>query len=219
MILVDAATLQLRAALYRALAAPFRFPDPRETARFRSGAWQAEIATLCESLCPLQVVAPTVLRLEDDACETAFIALFEVGLGGAPCPLHSGHYGRERMITLEEVVRFYRFFDFTPTASGDHMPDHISAELDFMAHLAEFQRRELERGGDALSPLRAQRDFIERHLAAWLPELERRVLAASDEPFFREMVKAANDFVVWDHDLLNTTTAQEAQEIGVRHHG
>lgn len=216
---MDAATLELRAAIYRALAIAFRFPEPRVTEGFRSGAWQAQLQAPLDSLCPELVDAPALLELEDDGCETAFIALFEVGLGGAPCPLHSGHYGKERMITLEEVVRFYRFFEFTPTPSGDHMPDHISAELDFMAHLAGFQCRELERDGDALSPLRAQRDFIERHLAAWLPELLRRVLDASDTPFFREMVTAAHDFVLWDRDLLNTVTAQEPQETGVRRHG
>ena len=211
--------LALRAAVYRTLALAFTFPEPGVSARFRDGSWQQELLQAARGLGVTAPGALTLLQLDDETLETEFIALFEVGLGGAPCPLHSGHYGKERMITLEEVVRFYRFFEYAPARSGDFLPDHLATELVFVAHLAACQHEALAQGGDVLSPLRAQRDFVARHLASWLPELARRLSEKSDCAFFREVGAFAAAFVTADHQQLNSACAEDAHLNGARRHG
>ena len=139
--------------------------------------------------------------------EVEFIAMYEVGLGGAPCPLHSGHYVRDRMKTMEEVLRFYKFFDYHPDQSADRFPDHINFELEFMAHLAEDYQKALASGGDAESPLRAQRDFVSRNLVSWLPGLARLLDERSNLNFFRQVGHLISDFVRWDCELLEQQIA------------
>jgi DMSO reductase family type II enzyme chaperone len=189
--------------MYRLLEEPFRFPEKERTETFISGQWQERLQG-CAARLEFEVPSFSDLALDatTKAYEVEFIALFEVGMGGAPCPLHSGHYGKERMITMEEVLRFYRFFDYDPDRSADRFPDHINFELQFMALLAERQVAAEAAGGDVLSPLLGQRDFAARNLASWLPQLSQLIEKRTTIEFFAGAGRLLNTFVTKDAALL-----------------
>lgn len=153
-------TVVPRSAMYRLLGMPFIFPDTAVTEKFITGAWQQDLTSCAESL-EFGLPEAADLRLTSTAkdFEVEFISLFEVGMGGAPCPLHSGHYARDRMVTMEETLRFYNFFSYSPDRSADRFPDHLNFELQFMALLAETLEKARITGADTLSPLLAQRDL------------------------------------------------------------
>jgi DMSO reductase family type II enzyme chaperone len=205
-----------RATMYNLLREPFMFPTGEITARLLNGDWQRQLAACAQGL---GFESPKIEDLGIHASateyEVEFIALYEVGMGGAPCPLHSGHYTRDRMKTMEEVLRFYKFFDYHPDQSADRFPDHINFELEFMAHLAERYQMALTDGGDAESPLRAQRDFVSRNLVSWLPGLAQLIDEKSQISFFKQVGCLISDFTRWDCELLEHQIAPlESNNLG-----
>lgn len=203
----DVARAEVRATVYRDLAVCFAFPEPGATVCWRGPAFGSRTRARADALgYELPEVVP--LGLDDGPYETAYIALFEVGVGGAPCPLHSGHYAKDRMIAMEEVVRFYRFFGFEPGRSPDRYPDHLTAELEFMAHLADAEGAALRVGGDVDSPRLASRDFIARHLRSWLPDLTTSLERKGADPFFNHIARFAERFAAAEYDRLETVVPQ-----------
>jgi DMSO reductase family type II enzyme chaperone len=198
---------QSRAEAYRLLAVPFLFPEVETVRHLQQGMWgerlQLHLADLMLADFVLESPVETSLRLESDFCsyESEFISLHEVGLGGAPCPLHSGHYARDRMKTLEEVVRFYHFFGYQPDRSVDRFQDHVVFELGFMVHLIEIENAPGE-GTDIGSSQRAQKDFVDRNLASWLPQLSRVVEERSRLPFIKQAVRMVEWVVSQDQAYL-----------------
>ncbi len=192
-----------RAAMYQLLEQPFIFPHADLTQTFISGEWQDNLR-LCAARARFDLPPETDLRLSVGTkdFEVEFISLFEVGMGGAPCPLHSGHYVRDRMVTMEETLRFYRFFNYLPDRSADRFPDHINFELQFMALMAEALDEAEVIGTDILSPLLAQRDFARRNLASWLPELSRLIDERTTLDFIRHAGRMLSNFVAGDAAML-----------------
>ncbi len=194
-----AAEGQARADVFARLSGALAFPDASLHDRILAGEWPKEIAAELATL-------PYRLRTHDlnwsaassyDEMQSEYIRIFQIGgRRGPPCPLHEGHYTRDRGNTLQHAIRFYSYFNFQ-LAEGV-MPDHASAELEFMSHLAG--------GGvsDQLSLLRAQRDFLGSHLS-WLSALAERV-ARSDPPrFYGSLVKLAARFVAADQPFIEQT--------------
>jgi len=198
-----------RGTLYRSLLEPFQFPSTDLNEQFMSGAWGQRLIANAEILkYDLPLTDVPMLESSQDKYQVEFISLFEVGMGGAPCPLHSGHYSKDRMRTLEEVVRFYGFFEYSPDRSPDRFPDHITFELEFIAHLADLQGQAANGQGDALSPLRAQRDFVTRHLTSWLPQLTANVVQRGQIRFFSQVVTVLNACVAGDQLYLDTRVGE-----------
>ena len=70
------------------------------------------------------------------------------------CPLYGGTYGGDRMRTMEEVVRFYRYFGLRPDEETREPPDHLSAQLEFL-HFLTYREAKVLLGGEDPVPLRA----------------------------------------------------------------
>ena len=116
---------------------------------------------------------------------------------------------------MEEVLRFYKFFDYHADQSADRFPDHVNFELEFMAHLAERYQVALSAGGDVESPLRAQRDFVSRNLLSWLPGLAQLIDERSNVNFFKQVGRLISDFTRWDSELLEQQLAPlESNNLG-----
>ena len=92
---------------------------------------------------------------------------------------HRGSEGREGI--LEDLIRFYSFFDLRLSETERDYPDHLVTELEFLSFLAMKEADADAQGGDVRPFQLAQRDFISRHLAIWLPALARRLEAAGCE--------------------------------------
>jgi DMSO reductase family type II enzyme chaperone len=150
---------------YLAFAQVFSYPSP--------GAWQCLIEH--------GLVDPSLAQKD---LETQYLAAFEVGQGSAAVPLfegmHRGDLGREGI--LEDLLRFYEYFGVRLNESNLEYPDHLVTELEFVAWLCLQAQAAEHDGRDAAPYRRAARDFLDRHLAAWLPAF-RRKLEASDTAY------------------------------------
>ncbi len=94
---------------------------------------------------------------------------------------------------MEELVRFYNFFGLH--LSPGLMPDHVTVELEFMHYLAFKEAEARKSDGDVDSYLRAQRDFVQRHLANWWPLLAAAVKRQRPMPFYRALVALLERFL------------------------
>lgn len=154
---VNAATL---AGAYMAMAQLFSYPSAESRSR------------LVE-----QGLIDPALPLED--LEAEYLAAFEVGRDGPAVPLfegmHRGETGRDGIV--EDLLRFYEFFDVKLDETNREYPDHLVTELEFVAWLCMQEQAAAEKGDDPQPFRLAARDFLVRHLAAWLPEFLRKLKA------------------------------------------
>ena len=191
-------TAASRSQLYALLAVAFGFPDEELHGAIREGVIARSIAELCAALpyglspavtADLAAAADSYVEFESE-----YIRLFDVGAAGPPCPLYGGVYIGDRMKNMEEATRFYNFFELRLSPDVRELPDHITTELEFL-HYLTFREAELrQRGGDVSSLLRAQRDFLERHLCRWVPRLRDRLGKQNPAAFFKALVEFAVAF-------------------------
>ena len=198
-----------RIRLYQLLARAYRYPDAEALEEFHSGRWGRELASHLEALGIRDEHPVPRLSVSSEDYEVEFLGLFEVGMGGAPCPLHSGYYSRDRMRDMEEVVRFYRFFGYQPQRTSDRFPDHLVFELTFMAHLIGKGSAQPD---DVGSMLLAQRDFCARHLDNWLPALRESVEQRAVVPFVKHVARITNELVANDCRNLEQIVRGELQD-------
>ncbi len=198
-----------RSMLYRLLADTYCFPEQTRTEAFISGEFRQRVRALEENLgFESGYTEQLILNTSSEDFEVEFIALHEVGMGGAPCPLHSGHYTRDRMKTMEEVLRFYHYFSYTPARTVDSYPDHLTFELLFMAHLADRQYQTLADGGDSQSYLLAQRDFATRNLYSWVGRLAESIEERCKLGFAGDVAHLLAEWVAFDTHCLMRSAGQ-----------
>lgn len=211
----DAAT---RSALYRLLADSFSFPSPGLYEWLREREYFETLRAMLTAL-PYAPDAPSVAALEDklggitahfeELCAD-YIRLFDVGSGRGrpPCTLYGGEYaGRARLDVMEELVRFYGFFDLALSEQDRELPDHLSVELEFLHYLTFREDRALEAGADPSSYRRAQADFIERHPGQWLPVLRGKLETQTPLPFFDGLVAITAEMLRADLGYLRSVLA------------
>ncbi len=186
----DGVPASARSSFYAHLSRAIAFPQPEFHTEVREGRWlETQAAHLAALPYRLSGGAAGGWRApaDYDRYQTEYIRLFEVGSRGASsCPLHAGHYTGDRLRAMEELVRFYNFFGLR--LSPGLMPDHITVELEFMHFLAFKEAEARKTGGDVDSHVRAQRDFLQRHLASWWPVLVAAVKQQRPLPFYRALV-------------------------------
>lgn len=150
---------------YLAMAQVFSYPSPE--------IWQRLAAQgLVDPAC------------DQTALEADYLAAFELGRSTAAVSLFEGMHradlGREGI--LEDVLRFYEFFDVRLSGTDREFPDHLVTELEFLAWLS-LQELSAQRLGRDAEPFRnAARDFLSRHLGAWVPVFGRK-LEATDTAY------------------------------------
>ncbi|MFB6286671.1 MAG: molecular chaperone TorD family protein [Candidatus Bipolaricaulia bacterium] len=127
-----------------------------------------------------------------EAYEAEYIRLFEIAPKRPPCPLYEGYWrgrdGTERRELMAELMRFYRFFGLSLGESVREMPDHLAVELEFMAALADGEAALRRDNGDVPSFRRAQRDFLQRHLGHWTPQVHQTIHEIDAHPFFQALM-------------------------------
>ncbi len=136
---------------YLAMAQLFSYPD--------DASWQ--------KLTRHGLVGPGLTR---EKLETEYLDAFETGNDGSPVPLFEGLNRRElgREGILEDLLRFYEFFDAKLSESDREYPDHLTTELEFLAWLCMKEHAARQEGGDAEPYRHAARDFLDRHTGAWV---------------------------------------------------
>ncbi|CAA7620497.1 molecular chaperone TorD family protein [Magnetospirillum sp. UT-4] len=173
-----------RSRAYTLLAAATAYPDEALWETLADGRFAAALAeSMAEATGEPAVVAAPAGSLAELQAE--YVAAFDLGRGGPGRSLHEGDHrpAETRPDLLVELAAFYRCFGLGTQHCTAGL-DHLSVALEFM-HFLAFH----EAGGAAGSaPYRhAQRDFVARHLADWVPA----VAAAHGESGFHGSVLAA----------------------------
>ena len=102
------------------------------------------------------------------------------------------------MKTMEDATRFYNFFQLRVSPEMQELPDHITTELEFLHYLTFREAQARQQGTDPTPLLRAERDFLARHLCKWVPRMQARLAKQTTLPFFPALVGFAAVFFVAD---------------------
>jgi len=191
----------VRSRLYALLALGFSFPAA-ELEESQDELWQLG-RTLYPDLLSGEPPRVTAADLEPE-----YINRFDGIDRERYCKPYEGLWQEnDRAKRQWEVKRFYAFFGLAPDSARNDMPDHVAAELEFMHFLAwrSLAARGVAGGeagrDDPNGPehyLAAQRDFLERHLAQWLPAFCQRLVEKEAPPFYACLASLADRFVEED---------------------
>jgi len=174
-----------RAALFRAAAAGFAYPEDGHLQCVRevfAGLPEAGNTGSAEGDLPgaLGLARQTWEHAADEPASAEYLRLF---LGSAPCPPHETAYGDGRRFAgrateLADIGGFYAAFGLGLSESQPDLPDHVSAELEFYSLLlvkaayADLRGMEEER---EISE-NAGRLFLESHLGRWAGAFAARLI-------------------------------------------
>lgn len=201
---------RLRQAVYRLAGAGFLAPSPQTTLGTAGSIPILSDLGLFDFPYSLALV-DYIHRLADsdfDELTAAYMALFEVGVGGAACPPTESAWRSDArtggVATLQsELRRTLLGYGLRPTSRAGHGVDHVSVELDVMSSLcAEEGNRLVEhRPTDRIRA--AQRDFLSRHLGPWIPAFTAAVCATDRHPVYTALASATHALVVHDTELVS----------------
>ena len=131
--------------------------------------------------------------------ESAYIALFDVGVPEPPVPLFESAHDKShpaQEIALENTY-FYEVLGLK-SDPGQAVPDYLVTQLEFLAALrytGEHTREE----ATAVSMLRAESDFLDRHLLNWIPVAKSK-LCNTGAPGFPVLMTLLAEFLSHRHD-------------------
>ncbi|HLA98855.1 MAG TPA: molecular chaperone TorD family protein [Anaerolineales bacterium] len=114
-------------------------------------------------------------------------------------------------MTCEQVSRCYAEAGLRLKTSKSEMPDHISVELAFMAHLAA---QEEQATGQSQVWRQRQRRFLRDHLARWLPIFWLKVENSAAHPYYRQAARSLRALV--EGDLKQSTFQKRYPDISLR---
>jgi nitrate reductase assembly molybdenum cofactor insertion protein NarJ len=144
------------------------------------GDWRDQVAALAAEVHDdsLQTAAQAAL---DEATESGYHTVF--GPGGPGAPREVSH--RQATLTgdyLAELLAFYHAFAYCPP--HDEPPDHIAAEIDFIAYLQLKQAYAVARSDETQAAVTAQamQSFIQDHLVTTAVPLT-QILDSSGIPY------------------------------------
>lgn len=198
----------LRSRLYKLLSLGLRYPREDMFEAIRSGAFHAELEDLFSQVSHLESLAigwteqvETLQRNLRQAVypdfEVQYVQTFDVGAPQPPCPLYEYAYreGQEHATVMARLATFYGHFGLAmnETEGKRELHDHASVELELMHFLTFKEAQATEEGSEDLVACYrlAQRDFLARHLAQWLPALAQRLDAAGAPAFYAQLAKLA----------------------------
>lgn len=107
--------------------------------------------------------------------ESAYIALFDVGVPEPPVPLFESAHDKShpaQQIALENTY-FYGVLGLK-SDPRHAVPDYLVTQLEFLAAL-RYTREHTSDESDACSLARAETEFLERHLLNWVPRARSKV--------------------------------------------
>lgn len=209
----QAGMAEARSQVYALLAMGFRYPD-EETFHFLSGSEYSEALVNALEICAPATFERNSVSLTQglslapfhQELEAAYICAFVTDLPSPSVSLYEGSYSMsgEKPALLLELKGFYRNFGLSMAANDNDLEDALAAELEFMQFLTAKQAVAETGALDPLPYLRAQKDFLERHLTVWLPALAAEIERKLKLPFFATLAVLASDFVSQDAQQLAT---------------
>lgn len=199
-----AAELELalcRAALYSALAAAFRPPEPTALKLLSNAGALAALADAATNVeaggganrrdgglaAHVQATARAGRGLEELACD--YRRLFGHTVRGE-APLYETEYGEEALFQqpqeLADLAGFARAFGLVLKPGLSERIDHVSCECEFMSFLARKQAYALTRGESEMYDTTSQAivSFLRDHLGRFAPAFAHRLAKADADGFY-----------------------------------
>jgi TorA maturation chaperone TorD len=104
----------------------------------------------------------------------------------------------------DRVLRTYRNAGVDKAKEYAEPEDHIAIELQFMAYLCRKTVEAIERSEKAEEKklLQIQREFLNDHLAKWVPRLTRDILETAGIDFYKGLAYVTDAFVELDRDSI-----------------
>lgn len=192
-----------RSRIYALLAVGFGYPDEEGYLGFSEGGFAAEITQELGVCSPellehfTEVIAPQLkLTCTREVFESQFLSAFETNMPTPSASLNEGvHiFKSDRPALLLELKGFYSNFGLQVDSVGNEIEDTLTAQLEFMQFLALKQAQAQVQGSSSNAYKMAQRDFLERHLCAWLPLVRAEIAEKVTTPFFVALAVFAERF-------------------------
>jgi DMSO reductase family type II enzyme chaperone len=198
-----------RAQAYGLLSAGFAAPDVELAAEVMSGAFAGALVQALQAalaVVPDEAVAAlawgertTDVEAVAQALRLEYTRLF-IGPQALPAPPYESVYREPWWGVMGEttlaVRRAYEAAGLALDPETKALPDHVAAELEFLARLSKEQAAAWSVPDErrAVHWLWHEHSFLERHLGQWLPAFAERVGAAA-VPFYRGLAHIASGFV------------------------
>lgn len=185
------------------LARGFTYPDAEWVTMLLDGQWPA---TLVKVLGPLGLsaegVQQAVKSLPSDpkaalrALQVEYTYLFINAVPHVPAPPYASAYTGEGLLMgepAEAALRAYRQAGLVLAEDYHDLPDHLAAELEFLAWLGEQAIAAHEAGDEEQAEERTaqQKAFLRDQVQPWLPTFCQRVEEAARMPFYRNLARLA----------------------------
>lgn len=206
-----------RQQVYQNLAGCFQIPD--NTLSFLVDQLADSLETL-ESRAGKPV---TKMRVESAVSSdfhlltTEFSRLF-VGPFTLPAPPYGSVYIEKMRKTMGDstmdVLKRYQTAGVDLADGFREVPDHVTAELEFMCLLIYKEIEEIRSDNPEMvhQMLMHQISFLKDHLNYWIPEFADLVMTYANEPFYRHLADAAQIFMAEDQAYLETVLASAGMD-------
>jgi DMSO reductase family type II enzyme chaperone len=203
-----------RAALFRLLAAGFAYPAAGHVAEMRSAFFRLARArrggAFAPSLAGCITGAQNAWHAAADAALAAeYLRLFS---GSGPVSLHEAAYGDGRRmagrpVELADISGFYHAFGLSTSDRNPDLPDHLSAELEFVSLLLLKEGQAEDLGWPAKSRIArdAAKGFLESHLGRWVAAFARDLRRVDASPPYQALAR-----------LMCTAASSECRRLGAR---
>ena len=122
-------------------------------------------------------------------------------------PSESAYVTKGQLIMQEprdEVLKMYRSMGVDRADKFKEPEDHVALELQFMMHLCEKTNAALRNNdpSEARKCLDVQKEFLERHLGKWVPELCADILKSARSQFYKAVAKITEGYVEMDKKVV-----------------
>ncbi len=157
---------------------------------------------LREPLCAVEAAARSQADGAGPAIEHEFTYLFR---RKTKVPLTEGSYGLDltfgRPREMADIGAFHEAFGFRVASDCAVPPDHMSAQLEFVALLCIKEAHAASRGWREQAEItrHARANYLTDHLTGWLPVFRRRLEQHARAPFFPKLAGLAEAGVRWEH--------------------
>ena len=134
-----------------------------------------------------------------------YVKLFQ-GVGKSLLPPYECLYRGEKFVmgaATMAVVEFYKTAGLELDPKYVDLPDHLSAELSFLAHLCDLHAHSLEQNCEAKEySLELQRRFYKEHLGVWIQSICAKTVEHAETDYYRELAALLREWCVLDQALI-----------------
>lgn len=197
---------EARSYIYGLLARAFSHPDQEFMEGVITGKFIDTLSETAELLPYPSPFSTEVAPLIDSGkslsdIDIFYASTFEAGQTGVS--LRESSYSKKSEASIfESAFRFYEHFGLSFKENKlSELPDHLSVELEFMHYLSYLQSNS-DDNETVASLISAQKDFLQRHLNRWIPQLELILVTRAEGLLYDQLARLLNQFLPTDEQFL-----------------